>query len=117
MSDRLTIRIDYDTKAKLNQIALRKGLTLSESIRELINREVGSDPVSRELEALKKLLLPLATVDLNQVLYHLARASVAPVAAAQLQNRETGDRLNDTVKGAAEKIAARMLAGNGTGMN
>lgn len=111
MSDRLTIRIDADTKSRLNQIACRKGYTLTEAIRELINREVGTDPLCCQLDELKKLIAPLANIDLNQVLYHVARASIGPVAAAQLHNRETGDRLNDTVKSAAEKIAARMIAG------
>lgn len=112
MSDRLTIRIDYDTKIKLNQLANRKGLTLSESIRELINREVGTDPLCQQIEELKKLISPLAAVDLNQLIYHIARASVAPVAAVQIADRATGDQLNDTVKNAAEKIASRLLSGS-----
>jgi len=107
--DRLTIRIDTDTKAKLNQIAYRKGYTLSEAIRELIHRENGADPYFYQIEALKKLLLPLAVIDLNLLLYHIARASVAPVAAAQMTDRIKGDLLNETVKSAAEKIAARMI--------
>lgn len=112
MSDRLTIRIDTDTKARLNQIASRKGYTLSEAVRDLIHREVGSDPIAMQVEELKKLLAPLASVDLSQVLYHVARASVAPVAAVQIQDKETGDRMNESVKQAAEKIAARMIGSN-----
>lgn len=108
MSDHLTIRIDHDTKAKLNQLAYRKGYTLSEAVRELINREVGNDPIICQIEELKKLLLPLSGIDLNMLLYHVARASIAPVASAQIHNREIGDQLNETVKIAAEKLAAKI---------
>lgn len=109
MSDRLTIRIDFDTKVKLNRIASKRGLTLSESIRELVNREVGSDPLTLQVEELKKLLAPILNIDVGQLVYHLARASVAPVAAMQIRDKASGDALNEQVKQAAGKIAAKIM--------
>ena len=112
MSDRLTLRMDYDTKIKLNQIATRRGLTLSESIREMINREVGTDPLTSQLNELRGILAPLSGIDLSQLVYHIARASIGPIAAIQLQNKDSGDSLNELVKAAAEKLASKIMEGN-----
>jgi transposase len=101
--------MDYDTKIKLNQIATRRGLTLSESIRELINREVGTDPLTSQLDELRGILAPLSCIDFSQLIYHIARASIAPVATVQMQDKENGDRLNDQVKAAAEKLTAKIM--------
>lgn len=111
MSDRLTIRIDYDTKSRLNQIAMQRGLTLSEAVRELVNRETGTDPLTVQMDALRRILAPLSGIDFYQIFYHIARSSIAPVVAVQMQNKETGDILNDAVKSTAEKIASRMIKG------
>lgn len=113
MSDRLTIRIDHDTKTRLNQLSMQRGLTLSETIRELVNRETGTDPLTIQMDELRRILAPLSGIDFYQIFYHIARSSIAPVVAVQMQNKETGDILNETVKTTAEKIVSRMIAGNG----
>lgn len=112
MSDRLTIRIDFDTKVRLRQIAANRGLSLSEAVRELVNREVGTDPLISVVDEMRRILAPLSGIDISQLIYHIARASIGPVAAVQIKDKETGDRLNESVKMAAEKISEKIIGEN-----
>lgn len=111
MSDRLTIRISPQDKEMLNLLVLRNGFTSqSEALRWLIHEKSGCDTVTAQVNELKKLLEPFSRIDIQQFMYHVARASVAPVAAVQLRDKATGDILNEQVKQAAEKIATRLTS-------
>lgn len=107
------VRLSWDDKEKLDELCRERGVTTSELLREFIRGEVKKNKIFEELNSLKEILLPLASINIEKLAYHIARASVAPVAAVQMKDAEEGKRLNESVKDLAEKLTEKILSNGG----
>lgn len=110
----ITARITHTDKERLDELCRENGLTISELLRQFIRGEVKRNDLSEQLEELKQMFLPLASINIEKLAYHIARASVAPVAAVQMKDAEEGRRLNESVKDLAEKLTEKILSNGGT---
>lgn len=107
----ITCKISYEDREKLNELCSEKGVTTSELIRGFIRGELRKNDFTEQLEELKQMLTPVASINVPQLVYHVARASVSTIESTKLQNPDIGKTLNDNVKEIAEKLTSKILNG------
>ncbi|CAG1771841.1 hypothetical protein [Geobacter sp.] len=110
----ITCKISYEDREKLNRLCDTKGLTTSELIRECIRGEIKKNDLSRQIEELRQMLIPLTSLNISQLVYHVARGSIGAVELAGLQNPDSKKNLNNEIRTIAEKLAHKILSNGGT---
>lgn len=107
----ITCKISYEDREKLNRLCDSKGVTTSELIREFIRGEIRKNDLSEQIGELRQMLIPLTSLNVQQILFHIARASISTTESIKLQNEDAGKKLNENVTLIAEKLTSKILNG------